>query len=112
MIVMRKLGLGLGVALPMFLAGSVVSPAAPAPVADPFAENIRLTPWQSPAGEGESFQVPEGFEIQLVSAEPEINKPMNMAFDAQGRLWVSTSTEYPLPVPTNNVGRDRIVVFE
>jgi hypothetical protein len=24
-----------------------------------------------------------------------INKPINMAFDAKGRLWVSSTVEYP-----------------
>src|ERR1043165_8826942 len=87
--------------------GAPVSPGT-----DPFAENIRPTPWQSPQDERQSLRVPQGFEIQLVAAEPDINKPMNMAFDALGRLWVSTTIEYPLPVATNAVGRDRIMVFE
>src|SRR3954468_13053442 len=86
--------------------------AAPRSPADPFAENIRTTPWQSPGDEQKTFRVPPGFEIQLVASEPNINKPMNMAFDALGRLWVTTTTEYPLPVPTNSVGRDRIMIFE
>ena len=80
--------------------------------ADPFALTIRSTPWQSPADEQKSFHLPPGFEIQLVAAEPDINKPMNLAFDAKGRLWVSTSMEYPEPVSTNNLGRDRIMIFE
>src|ERR1041385_1760813 len=80
--------------------------------ADPFAENIRITPWQSPADEQKSFRLPPGFEMQLVAAEPDINKPMNMAFDALGRLWVSTTIEYPFPVSTNSAGRDRVMIFE
>src|SRR6185295_8015857 len=88
----------------IFFCGVLTGHVAPVPVADPFTENIRLTPWQAPADERKSFRVPGGFEIQLVAAEPDINKPMNLAFDALGRLWVSTSTEYPLPVPTNSTG--------
>ena len=40
---------------------------------------------------------PPGFEIQLVAAEPDIHKPMNIAFDDRGRLWVTETVEYPFP---------------
>src|SRR5258708_19889241 len=43
------------------------------------------------------FRLPPGFEIQLIAAEPEIQKPINMAFDASGRLFVTQSIEYPFP---------------
>src|SRR5204862_633548 len=56
--------------------------------------------------------VPPGFEVQLVAAEPDIAKPMNMAFDATGRLWVTTSREYPFPASPDKPGRDRIMIFE
>src|SRR5262245_60995139 len=79
---------------------------------DPFAEGVRPTPWQSPADQQKTFKLPPGFEIQLVASEPDINKPFNLAFDAQGRLWVTTSIEYPFAAPTNRPGRDRIMIFE
>ena len=80
--------------------------------ADPFAEGVRPTPWQSPDDQQKTFKLPPGFEIQLVASEPDINKPFNLAFDAQGRLWVTTSIEYPFAAPTNKPGRDRIMIFE
>ena len=43
----------------------------------------------SPEEELKEFRLPAGFEIELVAAEPDIQKPMNMAFDARGRLWVT-----------------------
>jgi putative heme-binding domain-containing protein len=49
----------------------------------------------SPEEERKQFTVPEGFEVQLVASEPDIQKPMQMAFDAKGRLWVTTSYHYP-----------------
>ena len=79
---------------------------------DPFAEGVRPTPWHSPADQQKSFKLPPGFEIQLVAAEPDINKPMNLAFDAKGRLWVTTSIEYPWAAPTNKPARDRLMIFE
>jgi hypothetical protein len=45
------------------------------------------------------------FEITLVAAEPQIAKPMHMAFDDRGRLWVTTTLEYPFPVPLDKKGK-------
>ena len=80
---------------------------------DPFEENIRKTEPLTPENEVKAFHLPPGFEAQLVACEPDIGKPMNMAFDSKGRLWVTISREYPFPVlPVENPGRDRIVVIE
>ncbi len=58
---------------------------------DPFLQNVRQTEPQTAAQQARGFHVPAGFEVQLVAAEPDIPKPMNLAFDARGRLWVSGS---------------------
>ena len=58
------------------------------------ALGVRTTEPLPPAG-SRKFRLPPGFEIQLVAAEPDIHKPMNLAFDTAGRLWVTTSIEYP-----------------
>jgi putative heme-binding domain-containing protein len=79
---------------------------------DPFSAAIRPTDAKTPEEERRSFHVPPGFEVQLVAAEPDIQKPMNLAFDARGRLWVSGSTEYPFPAPADRPGRDSIRVLE
>src|SRR4051812_15216954 len=57
--------------------------------ADPFAENVRTTEPNAPAAEAKLFHLPDGFEITLVASEPDIGKPMNLAFDSRGRLWVT-----------------------
>jgi putative heme-binding domain-containing protein len=54
-------------------------------------ETEALTPEQERAG----LHVSPGFTVQLFASEPMINKPINMAFDARGRLWVSSTVEYP-----------------
>src|ERR1044071_5934083 len=79
---------------------------------DPFAENVRTTEPLTPEQEQKTFKLPPGFAIQLVASEPDINKPMNMAFDAKGRLWVTSSREYPFPVKPGNPAHDSIKVFE
>ncbi|MFO0944399.1 MAG: PVC-type heme-binding CxxCH protein [Planctomycetota bacterium] len=56
------------------------------------------------------FRLPPGFEIELVAAEPEIQKPMNLSFDAAGRLYITHSLEYPYP-PTSGKPRDALSVF-
>ncbi len=69
---------------------------APAHAADPRGDALTaplLTPAQSQA----LFHLPPGFEIQLVAAEPEIQKPMNIAFAPDGRVWITGSTLYPWP---------------
>src|SRR6184192_3953960 len=90
----------------------VVAIASVASAADPFAEFVRSTDPKTPAQEQKAFHLPPGFEIQLVAAEPDIGKPMNMAFDARGRLWITQSREYPFPAPKDRKGRDVIKVLE
>ncbi len=79
---------------------------------NPFAEMVRPTDALPPAEQRAKFKLPPGFDIQLVATEPDINKPMNLAFDAAGRLWATTSIEYPWAAPTNRPGRDRLMIFE
>jgi len=57
------------------------------------------------------FHLPPGFEIQLVASEPDIHKPMNLKFDARGRLWVSHSLEYPFPAAGDAAARDSIRIL-
>src|SRR5262245_54092687 len=81
--------------------------------ADPFSDVVRKTEPLTSEQERRAFHLPPGFEIQLVASEPQIGKPMNMAFDARGRLWLTQSREYPFPVlPVDKPGRDKILVLE
>ncbi len=64
----------------------------------------------SPAEEQKAFKLPKGFEIQLIAAEPDIRKPMQMAFDTKGRLWVTTSHHYPWAAKPGE-GTDRLYVL-
>ncbi len=79
--------------------------------ADPFAEGVRKADPLTPEQEQKTFHLPPGFEMQLVAAEPDLRKPMNMAFDATGRLWVSESREYPFPAKEGAELRDSIRIF-
>ncbi|MGZ0166927.1 MAG: PVC-type heme-binding CxxCH protein [Planctomycetales bacterium] len=77
-----------------------------------FTSHIRETDPLTPAEEQKTFVLPEGFEIQLVASEPDIAKPMNLAFDRRGRLWVSSSNEYPMPAPADRQATDTIKILE
>ena len=81
-------------------------------VVDPFAEGVRPTEPVTAEEQVKSFKLPPGFKVELVVAEPQIQKPMNMAFDAKGRLWVTSSREYPFPAPLDKPARDSIKVLE
>jgi putative heme-binding domain-containing protein len=80
--------------------------------ADPFKEPVRSTAPLSPQEQQKTFHLPPGFEIQLVASEPGIAKPMNIAFDARGRLWVTETRQYPFPATAPSGGRDSIKILE
>ena len=76
--------------------------------ADPFAEGVRTTEPLTAEEQQKTFKLPPGFTVQLVAAEPQLRKPMNMQFDGAGRLWFTESREYPWP--TNASPRDTIQI--
>jgi putative heme-binding domain-containing protein len=59
--------------------------------------------------------VPPGFEMKLFADEsrfPEIAKPVQLAFDAKGRLWISTMPSYPQWRPGDPPPADKLVILE
>jgi putative heme-binding domain-containing protein len=79
---------------------------------DLFKENIRSTEARTPEEERLGFKLPPGFEIQLFASEPDIQKPINMTFDAKGRMWVTQSFEYPFPTEPGKKSTDRLTILE
>ncbi|HEY7157977.1 MAG TPA: PVC-type heme-binding CxxCH protein [Gemmataceae bacterium] len=73
---------------------------------------VAATPHRTPEEERKLFRLPPGFEIQLVAAEPDIHKPLNLAFDDRGRLWVTDTLEYPYPPPPGQKSRDTVKILE
>ena len=82
------------------------------PGTDLFSSHVRETGPRTPRQELDSFTLPEGFKIELFASEPQIDKPLNLAFDSRGRLWVSNTLEYPYPVGLGKKGRDTIRILE
>jgi putative heme-binding domain-containing protein len=90
--------------LAVWLVTAAAAAAAPPPLVAPGEA-------RSPQQEKAAFHLPPGFEAQLVAADPDIHKPMNLAFDARGRLWLTDTLEYPYPAQ-GRPGRDRVVVLD
>ncbi|MFC5409307.1 PVC-type heme-binding CxxCH protein [Larkinella bovis] len=59
----------------------------------------------------ESFKIADGFEITLFAADPLVAKPIQMNWDADGRLWVVSSTAYP-HLKTGEEANDKVYVLE
>jgi hypothetical protein len=57
--------------------------------------NLTQIPSTNPNDQMASFKVADGFEISLFASEPMVHKPIQMAWDARGRLWVASSAIYP-----------------
>ena len=79
-------------------------------------ENERkLRPMQLPLSVEESMDrmvVPPGFEVHLFAAEPDIVKPIAMAWDERGRLWIAETIDYPNELQEEGEGNDRIKILE
>lgn len=77
------------------------------------AEPIRTM--QKPLSPMESLQhlavFPE-FQVNLVAAEPEIVKPIWLAWDERGRLWIAETLDYPNSMQPPGQGRDRLKICE
>lgn len=92
-----------------FLLSGIATPVIAAdgiPHGQDVAPGPALTPQQAVA----AMQVPEGFVVEVVAAEPDLVNPIAMAFDERGRIWITESLEYPRQSP--GVGRDRIKILE
>jgi len=71
--------------------------AAPCLAADDVTV-LRVDPPQSPEQSLKSIKVKEGFQVELVVAEPMVIDPVAFAFGADGKLWVAEMADYPYGV--------------
>lgn len=77
-----------------------------------YGEGVRPSDARTPEEERQGFHLPAGFIAELVASEPQISKPLNMAFDSRGRLWVTDTLEYPYQAPAGQPARDTLRILE
>jgi putative membrane-bound dehydrogenase-like protein len=65
-----------------------------------------------PAESIKHLHLPEGFEVRLFAAEPDIVKPIAVAWDERGRAWVAETVDYPNNLQPQGKGHDRIIICE
>ena len=65
-----------------------------------------------PAESQKHIVTPQGFEARLFASEPEIGKPLCMAWDERGRLWIGETIDYPNNPQPEGQGHDRIRILE
>ncbi|MFT5525595.1 MAG: putative membrane-bound dehydrogenase-like protein, partial [Pirellulaceae bacterium] len=70
------------------------SPAGPGQPGTSRAADRSISTRLSPQEQKPHFILPEGFEIELVAADPLIINPISMTVDEQGRIYVSESHTY------------------
>lgn len=73
--------------------------------------NLRDIPSPDPQEQLEMFNVADGFEVTLFASDPMVMKPIQMNWDADGRLWVVSSAVYPHLKP-GQIPNDKIYVLE
>ena len=67
-----------------------------------------------PAEQQKDITVADGFELNLFASEeqfPELKNPVQIAFDAKGRLWVVTMPSWPHTVP-GSLPNDKVLILE
>ncbi|MEX2565906.1 MAG: PVC-type heme-binding CxxCH protein [Cyclobacteriaceae bacterium] len=81
-------------------------------IMDASAQNaLRDIPSPDPQIQMDMFQAADGLEVSLFASEPMVSKPIQMNWDAEGRLWVVSSTVYPHIRP-GETANDKIYILE
>jgi putative membrane-bound dehydrogenase-like protein len=82
--------------------------AALAPLQPPAAPQSPLTPQQAQ----KEFRLAPGLRIELIACEPQIESPVAMAFDEDGKLWVVEMPDYPNGPGKGEKPHGRIKILE
>ncbi|HYE19557.1 MAG TPA: c-type cytochrome [Tepidisphaeraceae bacterium] len=63
----------------------------------------------APAEALKQFKPKPGYAVDLIAAEPIVRQPLNIQFDARGRMWVVNYAQYPFPAGLKVVEYDRYI---
>jgi glucose/arabinose dehydrogenase/azurin/lysophospholipase L1-like esterase len=92
----------------------------PLPAVTPFGTNKpgpnpdQTYPFLTPEESMAKMTLSPGFKVNVFASEkdfPELAKPVQMAWDTKGRLWVAVWPNYPERTPTSKTG-DSIIILE
>ncbi|MFM7163860.1 MAG: PVC-type heme-binding CxxCH protein [Planctomycetaceae bacterium] len=82
--------------------GEQISERVPRPDSEPVSPQESLS----------LIEVREGYEVQLVAAEPLVQDPVAIDWGVDGRLWVAEMADYPSGMDGNGVAGGRIRVLQ
>jgi putative membrane-bound dehydrogenase-like protein len=85
-------------------------PGVPAQDSPPAGADAGAIP--PPARIAAGLKLDPGLRVELVAAEPEIESPVAMAFDEDGKLWVVEMRDYPHGPPPGKPPESRIKVLD
>lgn len=119
----RRLRRALGAAVLLPAAWGAPAPAPAGPFTPEIAEFVRN---YKPGGQDFNGQgrvlAPEetarrmklasGYAVELVAAEPVVRQPLELKFDARGRLWVAEYLQYPFPAGLTITAYDQYIRAE
>ena len=94
---------------------AIVSPLAGAGFPEPYNSETDTTHPEPlpPAEAAAGFSMPEGFRCTVFAAEPDVQNPIAMAWDAGGRMWVAENYTFAEKTRRFDLSlRDRILVLE
>ncbi len=110
------LGLLLGLAAP--LVGAAETPASGSPFTPAIEEFVKsfkpggqdFTGQATTPSAAEALRqmvVPEDYRVDLIASEPGVRQPLDLHFDARGRLWVVQYLQYPFPAGSRVTAYDQ-----
>jgi putative membrane-bound dehydrogenase-like protein len=97
-----------------YLLSLICLPALAADFPEPFNTEKLDPAGPMPAEEvARTMELPPGFRCQVFAAEPDVQQPIAMAWDAKGRLWVAENYTFAEnPKRWDTTLRDRIIILE
>ena len=76
-------------------------------------EADKLAEPMSAAEAAKSFSLPDGFNVNVFAAEPEVQNPIALTWDGRGRIWVAENFTYSSRDERFDLSlRDRVLIFE
>lgn len=97
---------------PTLPAGSSDTKESSFPAPDDTEPLAATHPQLSPTDSAAAIRLPDGFSATVFAAEPDVQNPIDLAWDHRGRMWVAENYTYAKSgVRFRDDLRDRVVVF-